>query len=192
MTKKLLLTFLVLLLINGCESKTDQNKNVYKDLRLVHYALEFPRSKEGLQNCKKYKNEQCLNNLSRARAAKQQLFKKTSQYAFELTLNTISTDCALESNSRDKYCPGAISALGFFTSDTEDEKIRQLLSSMTKETLAHVFKMNKEWFIARVDREIWKEWVKSTVLDEYTKRGLMYLLNNGPQGEELALDLLNE
>ncbi len=166
-------------------------KEIFTGLRLVHYGLEFPRSREALENCKKTGNTACLENLQHARRAKQQLFAGSHRQALGLTLETIRQHCGMPETGGDNLCPGATTALGFFGSGDDDEKILSFLSGSRKIILQKIFEMNQEWLYVRKDKSIWKIWVNSSSLDENTRRKVIHVLQ-AEKPEHLAIDILND
>jgi hypothetical protein len=165
-------------------------EEIFNGLRLVHYALEFPRSRESLDKCKKYNNERCLNNFEQAKLAMHQLLNAKHQEALMLTLDTVTEHCGMPEIGIDNLCPGATTALAFFNSENDDKKLLSFLSESTDVALQNIFKMNLEWLYVRKDKSIWSKWVNRSRLNDDTKQMLVNVLwSKNP--EHLVTDALH-
>lgn len=189
---------LIMLLISfsgltACDNlfESNRNKTIFNNLRLIHYALDFPRSDESLERCKKYHDKACLENFALAKSAKRQLFSVSHQEALTLTLHTIEKECAMPEIDIENLCPGAITAIGFFLSEEDDKKLIAFLTNTEGLVVQRVFDMNGEWLYFRKNKSIWKNWVNNSSLDAGTKRGIINILNAKPPTER-TLDILSK
>jgi hypothetical protein len=167
----------------------DLNNKIFFALNLVHSALDFPATPEHLENCIKCNDWRCLRILGEARQAKKQLFSVSHQDALALTLGAIDDYCSIPEADHGIRCAGAVTALGFFTSKGDDEKIVSFFSKSREVVLRNIFMMDAEWLSVRSDKSIWEKWVNSSSLDNDTKRQLINLLQ-AKKPEHLSIDIL--
>ena len=179
MKNLVVLVFVALLFfISACDKPTNTNHHwqIFNDLRLIHYGLDFPSRTETLENCRKYQDQRCLESFEKVKRAKQALLAKEHREALQLTLQTIEKQCAVKDPDINNTCPGAVTALMFFNTAEDDKLIMTFLSDTTAEIMDRVFYMNSSWLYYRNDRTKWKNWVHDSKLSEESKKEILNVL----------------
>ncbi|KPJ94007.1 MAG: hypothetical protein AMJ53_06115 [Gammaproteobacteria bacterium SG8_11] len=161
-------------LLAGCDSP----QSIFSSLALINSGKEFPYTQDRLALCQKTEDEFCLQAYQQVKKAKKSLFSKSREQALQLTLDTISKECAKQQKrlEEDLACSGAITALYFFSSKNDDNSIRSFLKTTSQAALQIVVSNGNMWLSNREDKAAWQELIaKSPLSAEDKKISLIYL-----------------
>jgi hypothetical protein len=143
---------------------------IFSGLRLIHFGLEFPYTEEALENCRNVKDETCLATYDRAKSAKVALLRRPREEALQLTLATIAAACDRAELDVESPCPGAVTALYFFSTPPDDRTIQAFLSSAPLSTVNQTLEQDTTWLRNRADKRSWRDWLDRTALSSDQKR----------------------
>jgi hypothetical protein len=149
-----------------CSCKQRLNPEVFEDLALVEGALEFPGSIEEVSHCARKDTHEC-RNYARAVRAKESILSR-GPAAMDATLETIRLNCELSLPRRAirdepwRRCIGGLTALYFFTSPAQDEKVLEFFEK--NPVLLHMAVQEHDfaWLHNRVHQERWRKLLDSS------------------------------
>jgi urate oxidase len=148
----------IAVLISGIVlSCTNGSSTIFHDLGLIGAGLDYPYSQEQLSRCQEVEDERCLETYERVKSAKKRLFKRGRTEALQMTLNTISKECA--GGEIPISCRGAIIALYFFSLSEDDTKIREFLALSPNQVFVKTYEVDNIWMSIRQDKTRWREWI---------------------------------
>lgn len=164
---------------------------LFQDLAIAETGLDFPPSQEHLETCQRVKDIPCLNSYKSFKESKAELLQMPKHDALELTLKWLRDSCMVEPPDDFEYvCIGTLMALYFFPEETEDTKIRQLLSQLPQSTRDNVFHRSASaglcWLENRSDKTAWKSWLESNLSNSKVKSNAIYRLEKpAPKSDPL-------
>lgn len=138
-------------------SCTNGSSTIFDDLGLIGAGLDYPYSQEQLSRCQQVEDKRCLETYERVKSAKKRLVKRGRTEALQMTLNTISKECA--GDEIPISCRGAIVALYFFASSEDDAKIREFLALTPNQVFVKTYEVDNTWMSVRRDKTRWREWI---------------------------------
>lgn len=165
--------------------------DLFQDLAIAETGFDFPPSQEHLETCQRVKDIPCLNSYKSFKERKAELLQMPKHDALELTLKWLRDSCMVEPPDDFEYvCIGTLMALYFFPEETEDTKIRQLLSQLPQSTSDNVFHRSASsglcWLENRSDKTAWKSWLESNLSNSKVKSNAIYRLEKpAPKSDPL-------
>lgn len=153
----------------------DRDSTMFSDIHYLRAGLESPYTQERLAHCKAIEHEACLGLFNRARVAKKRLFSMGRGQALQLTLDTILKECGDEATDDAAVCGGAVSALYFFPTESDDRALQAFFLGAPS-ILNRVVDVDSTWLLNRVDKQMWRAWV-STLEDAFDRETLLHYLD---------------
>jgi hypothetical protein len=144
-----------------CACNLQLGSAIFEDLSLIEVALEFPVSAEQVAHCAREDSNEC-QNYQRAVRAKAALLNRGTE-ALDFTLEVIQRSCkaSLPSHgNKDKdwsRCIGGLTALYFFSSQDEDEKVLDFFKKNPSLLRLAVSELDFAWFHNRFHQERWRK-----------------------------------
>lgn len=182
--------FITVLIACDSQSKntetTEGSHDLFNQLAVVETGLDFPRSMDKLENCRRIQDDPCLRTYDSFSKARANLLRMHTNEALKLTLKHLGEFCIKEPPDHVKYiCTGTLVALNYFTEDQEDKEIRQFLSQLPKgiqeNVLAQSVAMTVSWLASRTDNKVWLFWFESENVDNMVKANATRRLNSSEQ-----------
>jgi len=149
-----------------CSCNLQFGPAVFEDLSVVEVALEFPASADQATRCSQEDTIEC-RNYQRAVRAKASLLRR-GPAAIDFTLETIQRSCKASLPSRgnrDKdwsRCIGALTALHFFSSQDQDEKVLDVFEKDPVLLPLAASEHDFAWFHNRFHQERWRKLFDAT------------------------------
>lgn len=168
---------------------------IFSDLALVGSALHYPSEVTDLERCKTAKREACLRVYGRIKNAQDRLFSYPHAQALRMTLDTVMRDCSAQAFPEGEHvdatsrCRGALVALYFFTSTTDDAAIQGFLAAAPDVVVRRACEVDSKWLFVRKDKAAWRRWLATASLSEENKALLLRTLAI-PIREGLTLERL--
>jgi hypothetical protein len=144
-----------------CSCNQRLSPTVFEELALVSVALEFPTSAEEIISCARKDTSEC-RNYHRVVRAKASLLNQ-GPAALDATVEVIRLDCMGSLPNRDtrsrawNRCIGGLTALYFFSSPEQDEKVLEFFEKNPVLLCFAVAEQDFAWLHNRVHRERWRE-----------------------------------
>lgn len=168
------LLFVMLVNLTGCQQSSNSQpaqpgdyETIYRNLSLVHSALDFPGSTTAMRNCRQQQTGNCIRIVNNVTQARDQLLKLPHDEVLSNVLDTIASRCMTGQSFetlRD-VCGGAVTALFFFNSEQDDEAILKTFRTLPDDVVKNVFSSLRGWYYNRSNPDAWVTFIQSSRLD---------------------------
>lgn len=192
MKKSLSSLFLLLFVtIAICNASDNENKKLdlmgaYSKIWYTHSAINYPHSKEKLNNCIKNNDATCLSCYKEVKAAKQYLLDQIATHpdkVLTFTLDTIFNYCQKEPAETfeaiiqdESLCFGAVIAIYFFDQEKHDLIMLDRIKDAPPKVLDKVFG-NFEWLYNRPSPQRWIKFIEKLPEKVMTKGGKSFFID---------------
>jgi hypothetical protein len=156
---------------------SDDLRQAFSELGSLENYQEFPSTPDRLDACFKEHNMKCWKLFSCLRSATVRIFDQGDEVAFQRTLRAVGDQCKAPVRAGKgllspwQGCHGAVSSFYFFSTESEDRRIVEYLSTLDPAVQWNVFVESKgytgDWTANRPDKERWIRFLESlSVLDK--------------------------
>lgn len=176
--KKIMLLF-VLPLFLGCMADCKVLNSEQQDLTfilqtsfekisLAKYGLNYPHTKQSLDRCIEYNDQQCLDTYHQVLENKNtvQSLARTNSKSLATTLDIIESACLSKNeNIANFVCYGGIMSLYFYDSPEQDAEIRARMKKYPKQVRNRIFDNVFFWYYNRPDVDAWVNYISVADVD---------------------------
>jgi len=187
------LAFIAFGMLPACEKKIEHSRyeHIYRGLSKARSTLDYPKSKEHLDTCKKKNLQPCMELVNDVLKAKNELLKIPHDQALDDILNTIAAKCDAQQPYeiiRD-VCGGAAAAFYYFNTDADDLKILSTIKDYPDDVIENVFDTIHSWYFNRTSNDDWIDFITTSKI-EFNKKVNLVSFFTGQQMEPSGLMLL--
>jgi hypothetical protein len=185
--KKIRLAVLVLIMFFGCNYNTHESKQeelsstlktAFERLYLAKGGLEYPHSKEALDNCTQHNDKACLDAFNQVNHAKDVIASSADIKTLETTLDIIEATCLSSDEETAPFiCYGGIMSLYYYNAPDQDTLIMNRMERYPKTIRNMIFNNEFYWYLNRPDPNKWIRFLESADIHWDDRPQKMYTLD---------------
>jgi hypothetical protein len=186
----LFVLFSISLAVTSCSNKTSESSDKHLSdgefvttFFLVTNAKEFP-SLTNLEFCRNNIEAPCHKLLRRVIQAKERLQQIPHDKALLLVLQQLNQYCkpdALLSVDKEAKCSGPFTAIYYFNSLKDEERIIDSLTAMDDQLLMDMLRVRRSWFFNRSEKKLWEKFAEQKLQGVWKEIFLEDLHNQSPE-----------